>query len=104
MSEMKGRGSMEIKKAASAGTLESGDIMVLLEKGEKGIEIDLTSTVSKQFGDQIKEVMIETLTNLGVTDAKVVAKDRGALDCTIKARVMAAYYRATESTDYKWGE
>jgi citrate lyase subunit gamma (acyl carrier protein) len=95
---------MQIKKTTSAGTLESSDIMVILEKGDKGIEIDLNSTVEKQYGEHIREVIKHTLMDLGATNVKVVAKDRGALDCTIKARVMAAYYRATESTDYKWGD
>lgn len=95
---------MQIKSPASAGTLESSDIMVSLEKGEKGIEIHLKSTVDKQFGEQIREVIEKTLIELGAVDVKVVANDRGALDCTIKARVAAAYYRATGSTDYKWGE
>lgn len=101
---MKGRVEMQVKNTAFAGTLESGDVMILLEKSQEGIEVDLKSTVGKQFGEQIKKVIIETLENLGAEDVKVIANDRGALDCTIKARVMAAYYRATESTDYKWGE
>lgn len=94
---------MQIKRTASAGTLESSDIMVLLDKGEKGIEVELNSTVEKQYGQRIREVITKTLIDLGATDVKVVANDRGALDCTIKARVMAAFYRATESSDYKWG-
>lgn len=94
---------MQIKRTASAGTLESGDIMVLLDQGEKGIEVQLSSTVKKQYGQQIRDVIIETLIELETTDVKVVAHDRGALDCTIRARVMAAFYRATESTDYRWG-
>lgn len=94
---------MQIKNSAFAGTLESGDIMISLEKGENGIEIDLNSTVEKQFGEQIREVIKKTLIGFNATDVKVVAKDRGALDCTIKARVMAAYYRAIGSTDYRWG-
>ena len=95
---------MQIKRAASAGTLESCDIMILLEEGQNGIEIDLKSTVEKQFGDQIKSVITKTLIDLGAASVKVVVNDRGALDCTIKARVFAAYYRATDSKDYKWGE
>ena len=102
--ELKGRVAMQIKMKAAAGTLESGDIMISLEKGERGFEIDLKSTVEKQYGEQIREVIKKTLADLGATEVKVVANDRGALDCTIKARVMAAYYRATESKDYKWGE
>lgn len=91
-----------ISKNASAGTLESGDIMVLLEKGDNGIEIELTSTVEKLYGRQIREVISTTLKDLGITDIKVKASDRGALDCTIRARVMTAFYRAIESTDFKW--
>ena len=37
---------MEIKKTASAGTMESSDIMVTVAKGSHtGIEIQLTSSV-----------------------------------------------------------
>lgn len=87
---------------ASAGTLESSDIMITLEQGNEGIEITLTSTVEKQYGKQIRKVITEALSDLGATGVKVMANDRGALDCTIKARVGAAWFRATNSTDYKW--
>lgn len=95
---------MEIKKTASAGTLESGDILLMLEKGAGGIEIGLKSTVEKQYGEQIRRVITEALLDLGVKDAKITANDRGALDCTIRARVQAAVYRAAGSSEYKWGE
>jgi len=41
---------MTIKKAAKCGTLESNDIFVILTPAESGIEIELESTVEKQFG------------------------------------------------------
>ncbi len=86
---------MEIKNAF-AGTLESGDIMVQISPSEKdGIEINLNSTVAYQFGSQIKAVITETLTGLGINRATVTATDKGALDCTIRARVTAAAVRAT---------
>ncbi len=86
---------MEIK-TASAGTLESGDIMIQIAPSEaQGVQIDLDSTVAYQFGDQIKKVIAETLESLGVTNAEVKATDKGALDCTIRARVTAAAVRAT---------
>jgi citrate lyase subunit gamma (acyl carrier protein) len=78
--------------------------MILLEKGDRGIDIELKSSVLYQFGDQIRTVIENTLTESGVKSAKVVATDRGALDCTIRARVLTALYRAADSTDYKWGE
>lgn len=81
---------------AYAGTLESGDIMIQIEPSEKeGLNITLDSTVAYQFGEQIKKVITETLKDLGITSANVTATDKGALDCTIKARVTCAAVRAT---------
>lgn len=86
---------MEIKSAV-AGTLESGDIMVRLEPAEgAGLDIRLDSSVAAQFGRQIRQVISETLSGLGIEDAQVTAVDKGALDCTIRARVTAAAVRAT---------
>ncbi len=86
---------MEIK-TASAGTLESGDIMIQISPSDtQGVQIDLNSTVSYQFGGQIKKVIAETLQGLGVDNVAVKATDKGALDCTIRARVTAAAVRAT---------
>jgi len=92
---------MEIKSAV-AGTLESGDIMVRLEPSEvPGLDVRLDSTVAARFGRQIKEVISDTLTGLGVNDATVIAVDKGALDCTIRARVTAAAVRATGKDVWK---
>lgn len=87
---------LKAMKEAYAGTLESGDIMIQIEPAEtQGLTIELNSTVMYQFGEQIRNVITETLTGLGVTDALVKATDKGALDCTIRARVTAAAVRAT---------
>ena len=94
---------MEIIKAASAGTVESSDIIVKIEPAEAdGVEVFLTSSVMQQYGKQIEKVIRETLSELGVQKARVEAVDKGALDCTVKARTAAAVYRAAESTDYVW--
>ncbi|EQB88142.1 citrate lyase subunit gamma (acyl carrier protein) [Clostridium punense] len=86
---------MEIIKSSMAGTVESSDILIMLEpKEESGIEIQLQSSVEKQFGRQIKKVILETLVKLGVQNVKIIATDKGALDCTIKARVQSAVFRA----------
>ena len=70
---------MEIK-TAMAGTLESGDIFIQIAPNDNaGLHIDLT----------------ETLQGLGIDQAEVKATDKGALDCTIRARVTAAAVRAT---------
>lgn len=94
---------MQLVKAAVAGTMESGDIMVTLSPNESGgIQLELTSSVIQQYGRQIEAMILETLRELGVEDAEILAVDKGALDCTIKARVSAAVFRAAESTDYQW--
>jgi citrate lyase subunit gamma (acyl carrier protein) len=86
---------MDLKNAA-AGTLESGDIMIQIAPAEtKGLHIELDSSVAAQFGRQIRTVITETLTGLGIEDADVKAVDKGARDCTIRARVTAAAVRAT---------
>ncbi len=93
---------MKIVKTAQAGTVESSDIVVKIEPREEGVEIELTSSVQQQYGTQIENVIRETLKELGVTAARVTAIDKGALDCTVKARTQAAAFRAAESTDYPW--
>jgi len=94
---------MEIKRTATAGTMESSDIMVTVAaNGDKGIAIQLTSSVEKQFGKQIRAVILSCAQRLGVDDASITVVDQGALDCVIKARTETALYRAAESTDYTW--
>jgi citrate lyase subunit gamma (acyl carrier protein) len=86
---------MEITKTARAGSLESSDIFIVVEPNKnKGINIELDSIVLKQYGEQIKKVMYETLQELGIKDIKIIARDRGALDYTIKARLETAIKRA----------
>ncbi|GAA0116417.1 MULTISPECIES: citrate lyase acyl carrier protein [Clostridium] len=86
---------MDIKKVAKAGTLESNDIYIMIMPSEeKGIELDLESIVMKQFGEEIRKVILETLKELKVESAIVKAQDKGALDYTIKARVETAVKRA----------
>jgi citrate lyase subunit gamma (acyl carrier protein) len=96
---------MEILKSAVAGTLESSDAMVTVEPGEDGIELSLTSSVMNQYGRQIKETVLETLGRLDVTSAKVTVVDKGALDCTLKARVECAVYRSCDKSQagIPWG-
>lgn len=95
---------MEIKKPAMAGTLESSDCQVTVEAGEGKIDFTLESAVINQYGNQIRRVVYETLANLGVKDVKIAIVDKGALDCTIRARVEGAVYRSLEQTEHlPWG-
>lgn len=95
---------MEIKKPAVAGTLESSDCQVTVEPGDGTVEFELDSVVLHQYGEQIRKVVMETLDNLGVKDARVSIVDKGALDCTIRARVEGAVYRSVDQKDnLPWG-
>ena len=96
---------MEIVRAAMAGTMESGDVQIIVEPAIKEeIEIYLQSPVEKQFGKQIRSVIMETLKEMGIKKAIIKANDKGALDCTIRARVQTAVCRAVENPLYPWRE
>ncbi|MEK1398271.1 citrate lyase acyl carrier protein [Limosilactobacillus fermentum] len=90
---------MEIKTTAMAGTLESSDIQITISTGQDGIQIDLDSSVASLYGDQIKKVITDTLMATGIENTNVKAVDKGALDCVVKARALAAAQRALETTD-----
>jgi citrate lyase subunit gamma (acyl carrier protein) len=93
---------MEIQQNSVAGTMESSDIMINLSPGPSGIEIDLQSIVEKQFGQEIRRAITETLNSLEVKNVRVQAVDKGALDCVIRARVKTAVYRASGHSRYDW--
>jgi citrate lyase subunit gamma (acyl carrier protein) len=93
---------MEIEKTSVAGTLESSDVLITIEPAAAGIEIDLKSDVEKQFGALIRRVILETLAELQVTKAKIIAVDKGALDCVIIARIKTAVYRSSSKRAYEW--
>lgn len=96
---------MEILYSAVAGTLESSDVHVTIEPGTDGIELELQSSVMNQYGRQIKKTILETLDRLNVRNAKVTVIDKGALDCTIRARVECAVFRSngTSEKNIPWG-
>ena len=102
--DVKEEARMEIKKPAIAGTLESSDCQVTVEAWEGKVDFSLESAVINQYGNQIKKVAYETLENLGIDNVKLTIVDKGALDCTIKARIEAAVYRSVgQIEDLPWG-
>ena len=84
---------MEIKKNATAGTMESSDVYVEIEPSAAGVELELESVVMAQFGEAIRETVRQVLSENGVENAKVRVVDRGALECVIRARVETALIR-----------
>lgn len=86
---------MHIKKEAVCGTLQSNDCFVRVEPAN-GLELNLKSSVMNEFGTQIKNTVQEVLDACKVTHCRLFLEDKGALDCTIKARVETALRRADE--------
>ena len=79
----------------SAGSFESSDCLMTISKSNK-IEITIESIVFSQFGDQIKEVILNTLKEQKINNVKVECFDKGALDYTIKSRLLTAIKRMGE--------
>lgn len=86
---------MKITKVAVAGTLESSDVQVRVQPFDS-LDIEINSSVAKQFGEQIEATVREVLAKLGITAAQVIVEDKGALDCVLQARVKAAAMRSTD--------
>jgi len=88
----------KVRKTAQAGTVESSDIMIMLAPAEAGtgIKVELVSPTMQQYGKQMINLITKILVDHGIDDVLVNANDKGALDCTIKARVITALERAGE--------
>lgn len=84
---------MNITANAVAGTLESSDIYVTVEPWDT-LDIQIQSVVAQQFGDQIRESILEVVREQGVETGRISVQDKGAIDCVIKARVETAIKRA----------
>ena len=84
---------MNITSIAVAGTLESSDIYVEVEPSNE-LELNIESVVLNQFGDEIRATILSVLEDLGVKNGKISVQDKGAIDCTIRARVETAVRRA----------
>lgn len=88
---------MDNSLQATAGTLESNDIFITITPGEAGDNaVSLESSVMQQFGPAIIATITASLAEFGMRGVHVTAKDKGALDCTIRARVEAAAMRYKE--------
>ena len=84
---------MNITSIAVAGTLESSDIYVEVEPCET-LELNIESVVLNQYGGEIRATILSVLEELGVKSGKISVQDKGAIDCTIRARVETAVRRA----------
>lgn len=87
---------MSTIKNVVAGTLESSDIQISISSNTSDQnQIILESQVSHLYGAEIERVIRSILSKHHLQGVLVKAIDKGALNCTIVARMETAIYRAT---------
>ncbi|TPG63478.1 citrate lyase acyl carrier protein [Ewingella americana] len=93
---------MNIIRETLAGTLESSDVMVRVAPNSSHIDVQLSSTVEKQFGHLIRLRIREVLKDLQIETVTLVVDDKGALDCVLRARLETALIRASDQNPNQW--
>ncbi|MDD3842413.1 MAG: citrate lyase acyl carrier protein [Candidatus Izemoplasmatales bacterium] len=78
-----------------AGTLESNDAMITVTPADK-LTIEVKSVVDAFYHDQIVKVIKDTLFDSKIANISVMCQDKGALDYTIRARLLTAISRMEE--------
>ncbi len=85
---------MKALRSSAAGSLESSDVLVSVSPGDDGnIDISVESIVFRQFGPRIRSVAEEVAAASGIEGTVVRINDRGALECTLRARLETAFER-----------
>ncbi len=79
-------------KIGVSGSLESNDALITVKEAESQ-EIVVKSIVYEFFHLQIEKVIKDTLKEIGKENISVLCEDKGALDYTIRARLLTAIDR-----------
>ncbi len=79
---------------ATCGTYESNDCFVTVMPQKNGRTIQIESIVFSSFGAQIQAVIEGILEEFHLDNIAIGIQDKGALDYTIRARVLTALQRA----------
>ena len=79
-------------KIGVAGSLESNDAIITVKESD-GLKITVKSIVYDFFHTQIEEVIKATLREKNLENVEVICDDKGALDYTIRARLLTAIAR-----------
>ncbi|KFC82675.1 citrate lyase acyl carrier protein [Buttiauxella agrestis] len=96
---------MKITRPAVAGTLESGDVMIrIIPLDTQEIDLQINSSVEKQFGAAIRATLMEILTRYDVRGVQLNVDDKGALDCILRARLETLLVRASDVGALPWEE
>jgi len=92
---------MKPKIAAQSGTFESSDVIFLIEPlpDNSGRNLEITSTVMQQYGASFNRIVTDMLDQYEMTDIHLIAKDKGALEPTIMARLETALKRSLDQQE-----
>jgi len=94
---------MKIIQPAVAGTLESGDVMIRIAPlDSQEIDLQINSSVEKQFGEAIRATLLEILAHHGIRGVQLNVDDKGALDCVLRARLETLLARASGIPALPW--
>lgn len=86
---------MDIKNSASAGSLESSDVLVTIERNnEEKNNIVINSPFIRQFGNQMKKIALKVLSDLKISHCTLIIQDQGAIDEVLIARIVTALQRS----------
>ncbi|HDL6866383.1 TPA: citrate lyase acyl carrier protein [Yersinia enterocolitica] len=90
---------MKIIREAVAGTLESSDVMVRIAPlNPPEIDLQIHSSVDKQFGDAIRYSVLALLEQYRVTGVQLIID----VDCVLQARLETALLRASDEKILPW--
>lgn len=84
-----------MKRKASAGSMESSDVLVVIQDSDKRT-LTVNSIVEQQYGEQIAALAERIINESGLENVEVLIQDRGALDYAIQARLETAIARFKE--------
>ena len=83
-------------KIGIAGSLESNDCLVTIKESDI-LSIKVQSIVDVFYHDQIMDLIKAILEDVNVSHVEVTVIDKGALNYTIKARLLTALHRMEAS-------
>ncbi len=76
------------------GNEKASDVLVTVDLGVTGIEINITSKLKGMFGKHMEKAVKEVIEEMEIKNIKVDVLDSGALDFVIKGRTRTAIKRA----------
>ena len=87
----------KIIKNASIGVEETNDMLIEVEPADagSGVILDFKTSVPYQYGDHLYYLILKTIEEAGYTDLKMVVRDKGSWDYTVKARVLTVLERGS---------